>query len=182
MGDLSLVLARLAELLELGGDGLDGLVDAPLDFHGIGTGGDVLRAFPEDGLGQHGGGGGAVTSRVAGLAGYFANQLSAHVFVGVLQFDFLGHRHAVLGDGRGAELLVENRIPALRAEGRLHGVCELVHPFQDGGARCIAVQKLLCHYLSSVLIKSCESLYRLNVRTCISSRSDLPTFPLNIRP
>ena len=77
-----------------------GLHDAALERDRVGPGGDVAEAFPVDGFGQHGGGGGAVAGDVGGLAGDFADDLGAHVFVGVLQFDFLGDGHAVLGDGR----------------------------------------------------------------------------------
>ena len=37
LGDLSLVLAGLAQLLELVGHCLDGLIDAALDLHGVGA-------------------------------------------------------------------------------------------------------------------------------------------------
>ena len=121
-------------------DHFDGLVDAALDFHRVGTGGDVLHAFAIDGLRQHRRGRGAVTGRVAGLAGDFADELGAHVFVGVLEFDFLGDGHAVLGDRRRAELLVENRVAALRSERRLDGVGQLVDPPENGGPSCLAVQ------------------------------------------
>ena len=49
----------------------DGLVDAALEVHGVHAGGHVLHAFAHDGLGQHGGGGGAVTGVVAGLGSHF---------------------------------------------------------------------------------------------------------------
>ena len=91
-----------------------------------------FSAFAIDGLGEHGGGGGAVAGDVVGLAGDFADELGAHVFVRVLELDFLGDGHAVFGDRRGAELFVENRVAALRTEGRFHGVGELVHPSENG--------------------------------------------------
>ena len=97
-------------------------------------------AFAEDGLRQHGGGRGSVTRRVAGLAGDFADELSTHVLVGILELDFLGDGHAVLGNGRGAELLVENGVAALGSERRLDGVGELVDPLENGGPRRLAIQ------------------------------------------
>jgi hypothetical protein len=45
-----------------------------------------------DGLGQHGGGGGAVTGDVGGLGSDFLDHLRAHVLELVLEFDLLGHR------------------------------------------------------------------------------------------
>jgi len=49
---------------------------------GLAPAANCLHAFAEDGLGQNGGGGGAVTRDVAGLAGDFANHLRAHVLEG----------------------------------------------------------------------------------------------------
>ena len=130
----------------------DRLVDSPLNFHRVRAGGDVLHAFTIDGLREHRGGGGPVSGDVAGLAGDFTHELGTHVFVRVLEFDFLGHGHTVLGDRGGAELLVENRVAALRAECCLDGVGELVHPSEDGRARCVTVHKLLCHSRSPFII------------------------------
>jgi len=61
--------------------------------------GHIFEAFAINRLGENGRRGRAVTGGVAGFAGDFADHLRAHVFVGVFQFDFLGHSHAVLGDG-----------------------------------------------------------------------------------
>ena len=136
---------RLGQLLQLGDDRFDGLLDAALELHRVGAGGDVLRAFAEDRLREHGGGGGAVAGDVGGLAGDFADHLRAHVLERVLQLDFLGDRHAVLGDGRRAELLVEDDVAALGAEGDLHRVGQLVDAAQDRLARLLAVNNLFCH-------------------------------------
>ena len=67
----------------------------------------------DDGLGQHGGGGGAVTGDVVGLGGDLLDQLGAHVLEGVVELDLLGDGHAVVGDRRGAELLVQRHVAAL---------------------------------------------------------------------
>ena len=97
--------------------GLDGLVDAALERRRVGAGGDVLQAFLVDRLGENGRGGGAVAGDVAGLAGDFADELRAHVFVGIFELDFLGDGDAVLGDGRAAEFLVEDDVAAGWARG-----------------------------------------------------------------
>ena len=89
-------------LLELGGDVVDGLLDALLHLDRVDAGDDGLEAFVEDRFGQDGGGGGAVAGDVAGLAGDFLDHLGAHVLVGVFEFDFLGDGDAVLGDGRAS--------------------------------------------------------------------------------
>ena len=103
---------------------IDGLVDAALQVHRVHAGGDVLHAFVHDRLGQHGGGGGAVTGDVGGLGSDFLDHLRAHVLELVLQLDFLGDRDAVLGDGGGAEGALEHDVAALGAERDLDRVGE----------------------------------------------------------
>src|SRR5262249_4230364 len=88
-----------ALLLELLDDVLNGLVDTALHEHRVGATHDGSQAFVENGFGQDGGGGGAVASHVAGLGGHFPDHAGPHVLIFVFQLDFLGHGHAVLGDG-----------------------------------------------------------------------------------
>ena len=98
-------------------------------------GGDRLHAFAHDRLGEHGGGGGAVTGVVVGLRGHFAQHLRAHVLELVLELDLLGDGDAVLGDARGAEALVDHDVAALGAEGDLDRVGEGVDAGEDAFAR-----------------------------------------------
>src|SRR5262249_36259346 len=98
--DLFLVLHLLGNLVELLNRGFNRLVDAALDADRVCAGGDVLQAFAINRFGEDSGGGGAIARGVAGLAGDFANHLGAHIFIGIFQFDFLGHGDAVFGDGR----------------------------------------------------------------------------------
>src|SRR5690606_29732872 len=63
-----------------------------------------------------------------------------------------GHGHAVLGDRRGAEALVEHDVAALRAQGRLHGVGEHVDAAHHLGARVLTEADFLrghCCYLGT---------------------------------
>ena len=123
-------------LLDLGDGGGNGLVDAALQVHRVHAGGDRLQAFVDDRLGQNGGGRGAVAGLSEALRGHFLHHLRAHVLELVLQFDFLGNRYAVLGDGRCAEGLVEHHVAAARAQGHLHGVGQHVYALQhSSGAR-----------------------------------------------
>ena len=131
---------------------LDGLLDAALELHRVGAGGDVLDALAEDRLRQHGRGGRAVAGHVGRLARDLAHHLRAHVLERVLELDLLGDRHAVLGDGGGAELLVEDDVAALRAERDLHRVGQLVDAAQDRLARLFAVDNLFCHGLLRLLL------------------------------
>ena len=109
----------------------DGLLDAALQGHRVGTGGNGLHAFAIDGLRQNGRGGGAVAGDVGGLGSDFAHHLRAHVLERVLQFDFLGYGDAVFGDERRTEFLFDYDVAALGAERDFHGVGENVHAAQD---------------------------------------------------
>ena len=119
-------LHLLGALLEVSNRSRCRKVDAALQVHRVHAGGNGLGAFAHDGLGQHGGGGGAVTGFVIGARGNFANHLRAHVLELVFQFDFLGDRHTVLRGARGAEGLVDHDVAALRAQRHLHGIGQRV--------------------------------------------------------
>ena len=112
----------------------DGFVDAALDLHGVVAGGHQLDPFAVDGLGENGGGGGAVAGDVGGLGSDFLDQLGAHVLELVFEFDLLGDGDAVLGDQGSAEGFLEHHVAALGPEGGLDGVGESVDAFQDVGA------------------------------------------------
>ncbi len=130
LGDGLGVGARLGQLLQLGDDGDGRLVDAALQVHRVHAGSDGLQALVDNGLGQDGGGGGAVTGLVVGLGGNVLDQLGAHVLEAVLQLDFLGNGNAVLGDGRSTEALLQHHVAAFRAEGRFYRISQDVHTDQ----------------------------------------------------
>src|SRR6185436_10782445 len=127
----------------------DRLLDAALELHRVGASHDHLDAFAVDRLREHRGGRRAVTGRVRRLARDFTDHLRAHVLERVLEVDLLGHRHTVLGDGGGAELLVDDDVPALGAERDFDRVGECVHAAEDRLARLLTVHNLLCHDFSS---------------------------------
>ena len=141
-------LGLFFQLLDQGGDGL---VDATLQVHRVHAGGHVLHALTDDGLGQHGGGGGAVTGVVAGARSHFLDQLGAHVGLLVLQLDFLGHRDTVLGDGGGAEGTLQHHVAALGAEGDLDGVGQDVDAFDQLGTGFVAEIDLFCCHVWKLL-------------------------------
>ncbi len=116
LGDLLLAGGRDAQPLELLDHRLDRLLDAPLELHRVGAGGDVLETFPEDRLGQHRGGGGAVAGEIAGLGRDLLHQLGAQILDRIGKLDLLGHGHPVLGDGGRPEFPVEDDVAALGAE------------------------------------------------------------------
>ena len=109
-------LAALAIFAHDAANGVNRALNAALQGHRIRAGGNRLHAVTIDGLGQNRGSGGAVTGNVTGLAGDFTHHLRAHVFQGLAQFNFLGYRHAVLGDDRGAEFLVDDDVAAVGTE------------------------------------------------------------------
>ena len=97
---------------------------AALEGHRVGAGSDVLQPFLDDGLGQHRRGGRAVAGDVVGLGGDLFRQLGADVLERVFEIDVLGDGDAVVGDRGRAELLVEDDVATLGAEGDLDGVGE----------------------------------------------------------
>ena len=124
------VVAGLGHFLQLFGGGNHGAINTALEVHRVHAGGDGLVAFADQCLGQHGGGGGAITGHIGGFGRHFFHHLGAHVFEPVLQFDFLGDRNAVLGHTGGAKGFFEYHIAAFRAERYLHGVRQNVYPCQ----------------------------------------------------
>jgi hypothetical protein len=84
---------------------------------------------------EYGRGGGAVTGLIRGPRGDLAHQLRAHVLELVLELDILGDGHAVLGDARRTERLVEQDVAAFRAERHAHGMGQSVDPAQHPVAR-----------------------------------------------
>ena len=116
--------------MTLGVDGCHGSVHslshALLHNDGIGAGSQVLQALPDHGLSQQGGGGGAIAGHIVSLGGNLPHQLSAHVLEGIVQLDLLGDGHAVVGDQRRTELLIQHHIAALGAQGDLYGIGQLI--------------------------------------------------------
>jgi hypothetical protein len=124
--------------------GVHRLVDAALEVHRVHAGGDGLQALADHGLGQHGGGGGAVTGDVGGVGGDLLDHLRAHVLELVLELDLLGHGDAVLGHGRGAEGLLQHHVAALGAEGHLHRVGEDVDALHHADTGVVSETNVFC--------------------------------------
>jgi len=146
---LLVVVGRAGDVADFGDDGDNRLVDAALEVGGVITGRHILEAFADDGLGQHGGGGGAVTGVVGGARGDFLHQLGADVLVFILELDFLGDGNTVLGYRGGAEGALQHHVAAFRAEGHLDGVGEDVDTGDDAGAGVVAKQHFLCGHSDS---------------------------------
>ena len=109
-------------------------------------GGHGLEAFLDHAVGEDGRGGGSVARDVVGLGGHFLEELGAHVLERVLELDFLGNGDAVLGDGRGAELLVQHHVSALRAEGHLDRLRHLLHAAEQLLPGILVETELFSHF------------------------------------
>src|SRR5579859_877643 len=124
---------------------VSGLLDAVLQLHRVGAGGQVLEALGDDGVRQHRGGGGAVAGDVVGLGGGFLQELGAHVLIRVLQLNFLGHGHAVVGDGRRAILLIDGHVAALGTQRGAHGIGHGIHAVLQAAAGIFSEYDLFWH-------------------------------------
>ena len=124
--DLLRALHRPGSLLDVLHGPATSNVDAALEVHGVHPRGHGLQALVHNVLGQHRRGRGSVARHVVGLRRDLSDHLRAHVLEPVLKLDFLRDGHAVLGDSRRAERLLEKDVPPLRAEGVAHRVGESV--------------------------------------------------------
>jgi len=130
LGHFVAVLDRTRRSLDRRDDLGGGQVDAALQVHRVHARCNRLQAFLDDGLRQHGGGGGAVAGLVIGAGSDFLHHLGAHVLELVFQFDFLGDRDTVLGDARGTERFLDDDVTAFRAERHLDSIREDVDAAQ----------------------------------------------------
>jgi len=149
--DLVVVLDLLRDLLELRAHRIDGCVDPALDLHRVVPGRDHARALAVDRLGEDRGRGRSVTRHVVRLRGDFAHHLGAHVLELVLELDLLGHRHAVLGDLRGTEALLQDDVATLGTERDLHRIRQRIDAGQDPLLSVVVVGDLLRGHLSPLL-------------------------------
>ena len=146
LSDLVAILDLLADLGEFRDDGFNGFAYTALEAGRVGARGHVLQAFAINRFGKQGGRGGSVTGDVACLAGDFADELSAHVFIGVFELDFLGDGHAVLGDGGAAEFFVENYVATGGPKSGLHGFRQLLDAAEQRMPRGFVKRELFgCH-------------------------------------
>ena len=134
LGDLLFGVGGLGEVVERRNGRLDGGLDALLQRHRVGAGGDVLQSLADHGPGEHGRGRGAVTGDVVGLLGDFFDQLGADLLEGVFEVDVLGDRDTVVRNGGGAPLLVQHDVAALWSQGDADGVGQLVHSALEGAS------------------------------------------------
>ena len=135
-------------------------LDALLQGHRVGAGGDVAQALADHAPRQHRCGRGAVTGDVVGLLGDFLDQLGADPLVRILEVDLLGDRHAVVGDGGSAPLLLQHDVAALWPERDAHRVGELVHASLERAAsllvECDHFRHCMCLHDEDMFALQCE--------------------------
>ena len=133
--------------LDLCNNGGDRLVESALDHHWVCTRGNVAKALGNERLTENHRGGGAVTSNIVRLGGNFLEKLRTHVLEVIFQLNVACNRHAVIGNGWCAELLVEDHIATLWADRDLYRVSELI----DAALQCTSCRfvedNLLCHFV-----------------------------------
>src|SRR5579875_2421587 len=127
------------------GDNLGRLFETARERHRVSAGGDVLQTLVHDRLGENRRRRRAVAGDVVGLGGNLLGKLCADVLERILQFDVFGDRHAVVSNGWGAELLVQNDVAALGAQGDLDGIGQSVDAAAEGMTRLLVEEQLLRH-------------------------------------
>ena len=150
-GDLSDLIGRLDLLGELGdrlGNGGGSLVDTVLKGHSVRAGGEILKTFAVNSLGEQGSRGRAVARYVVRLGGDFLNHLSAHILEGIGKLNFLGYGNAVLGDLGRAELLVDDDVTAGRTESRSYGARKLLNTGENLLTSFCIKLNLLSHFFA----------------------------------
>ena len=129
-------------------------VDAALQVHRVGTGGDRLHALADDCLGEDSRGRCAVTGMIVGLSRDGSDHLRAHVLELVLELDFLGDGDAVLGDARCAKALVQNDVAALGSKRHAYGIGDDVHATSNSFTRVARESDVLaCHGRNSLFAR-----------------------------
>jgi len=90
-------------------------------------------------------------SSPANASCHFLQQLGTHVLIGIGQLDFLGYGYAILGNGRGAEFLIQQHIPSFRTQCDLNGLGDLLHTGQQLASRIFVEHQLFRHNFLSPL-------------------------------
>lgn len=119
--------------------------NASFEDHRIGTGSDVAHAFFDHSLSQDRSRRRAVTGYVVGLGSDFFDELSAHIFKGIFQFDIAGDGNTIVGDRRSPEFFIENDVAAFRPQGNFYGICQSVDAFAESTTCIFIEQNLFCH-------------------------------------
>src|SRR4029077_8918278 len=157
-GDLVLAGDALGLLADGVDDLVDGLLDPALQRERVGASGHVLQTLANDRLSEHGRRRRAVAGDVVGRRGDLTHELSALVLEDVLDLDLASDGHAVVGDRRGAELLVEDHVAAAGAERDLDRVGDGVNArLQRLAGRRVVLELLVSHSYASTFARTSDS-------------------------
>jgi hypothetical protein len=107
----------------------------------------LREAFSDERLAEHHGGGGAVSGNIIRLSGNFLEKLRTHILEVIFQLNVACNRHAVIGNGWCAELLVEDHIATLWADRDLYRVGELIDAALECASCRFVEDNLLCHFV-----------------------------------
>ena len=124
----------------------NGQINPPLQIHGVHASGDGFVALNNNGAGQNGGGGCTITGQIVGFAGYFADQLGAHILERLGQLDAFGHRDTVFGDLGGAKRFFNHHVTTLGAQGDRHSIREFDHTLDHFITRIAAKANQFCSH------------------------------------
>src|SRR5690606_27301869 len=92
------------------------------------------------------------------------------IFNRVFQLDLFGDGHAVFGDGRAAELLLQHNVATARAERHLDSVGDFVDAPLQAAPRIFSKMQIFSHLCSNSLILSLKTSYSRTARRLLSSR------------
>ena len=105
-------------------DLLDSHLNATSQIHWVHAGGDRFAALLEDGTSENGGGRGAITGLIVGLAGNLLDEVGTDVVVAIAELDVLGNSDTILSDLGSAKSSVEDDIATAGSESDLDSVSE----------------------------------------------------------
>ncbi len=125
--------------------GFNSLCHTLFNDHWVSSRGNVFHTLADKSLCKQSSGCSTVSCRVVGLCGNFLDELCAHVLKSVLKLYLLGDGNAVVGDEGSAELLVQNNVSALGAEGDLNCVGKLVNARLERLSCFLAVNNIFSH-------------------------------------
>src|SRR5262249_11354790 len=175
-GDL---LGLVADVLH---DLVDGDLDALLEAERVRAGSHVLQTLADDRLGQNRRGRRAVAGDVVGRRGDLADELRALVLEDVLDLDLTSDRDTVVGDGRSAELLVQDHVTAAGAERDLHGVRDGVDAGLEGLAGVDVVLQFLVSHICLGLSSSGSYWTLASTSDSRSTRRSSPSTLISVPP
>ncbi len=147
LGNRLVVFTRNRHSLDFGNSSYNSLVDAALEVHRVHAGRNGFQAFFQNRLSQNGCRSGTVTGFVRSFGSNFLHHLRAHVFKAIFQFNFLGNRYTVFGDGRRAERFVDYDVTAFGAKRYFYCVCQGVYAFQHFLTGAVSEFDVFCSHV-----------------------------------